>query len=393
MAELGPPPTDIDGLRRENTQLRAELGRRIKSEQRAHELKVRALKTSGSLLFTLFDRKKIITNFLRLFETVARFSGPQEQWPSRDDIIADAKALSLSWVRFTIRRRTLMFLISLAAFVIPGVQIYLVVQQNEIIANQNKFFEIQVYDIVARSMTSGDLASKQMTGALLARSDLPFLEGIITEVFGADMGVALTDADIEAHAQRLRDAAFRGHLILGLSRAIELNGKSMGAGALHAEVAPLVSLIVADATSRVAELFTIDRDALREDRALGEEVYRYIGHLGALLRTSWSLATTAGKEKEYFATLAPLLERSLSRRTSSLSEASPLVTIFFEQAIRDLLVDLALAPKLGQPEPLVPRDRAAVDKLVVQGFERLKAGVGEGRGVNWASLKRLAEVP
>jgi len=393
MAEMGPPPHDLDGLQKENTMLRKELQKRIKSEKRAQEIKKRALKTSGSLLFTIFDRKKILTNFQRMFETVSRFSGPQEQWPNRDEIIADSKALSLSWIRFTIRRRTLMFLISFAAFVIPGIQIYLVFQQNHIIENQNKFFEIEVYDIIARSMTSGEMSAKQMTGALLARSNLDFIDGIVTEVFGAgaEMGVALTSADIDARGRRLREAAFRGHLVLGLSRAIDVHGQDMSAGKLHDRIHPMFAKVMDDAKLRVPELMKLGRSTVMEDSQLAEEVYRYMANLGLLMRKQWSLALTTGEEGRFFDTIAPLLKRASKTRSSAFAEKGPLQAVFFEESIRQLLVDLALEPRFGEPPSAV--GRKSEEKLVKEGFDKLKTGVGDGRGVKWSSLKKLAEVP
>jgi hypothetical protein len=393
MAELGPPPQDLEGLQRENAMLRKELRKRTKSERRAQEIKKRALESSGSLLFTFFDRKKILVNFQRLFETVARFSGPQEHWPARDEIVADAKALSLSWVRFAIRRRTLMFLISLAAFVIPGIQIYLVFQQNEIIQNQNKFFELEVYDIVARSMTSGEMSAKQMTGALLARSDLDFIDGIVSEVFGAgaEMGVALTSADIEARGRRLREAAFRGHLILGLARAIDVHGEEMSTGELHREVHPMFATVLSDAKLRVPELIKLGRSTVMEDPMLAEEVYRYMANLGLLMRKQWSLALVTGEQSRFFDTIAPLLRRASTVRLSAFAEKGPLHTVFFDESVRQLLVDLALEPRFGEPPSVVGRE--SEEKLVREGFAKLRAGVGDERGVKWKNLEKLAEVP
>ena len=391
MTKLGPPPEDIDGLRHENQVLRAELQKRIKSEKRAVELKIRALNTSGSLLFSLFDRKKILTNFTNLFETLSRFSGPREQWPSRDDILADSKALSLSWIRFAIRRRTLMFLLALAAFVIPGIQIYLVMQQNEIIKNQNKFFEIEVYDIVARSMTSGEMSAKQMTGALLARSDLGFLDGIVTEVFGAgsDMGASLVSTDADTLARRLRDAAFRGHIILGLARAIEVHRADESAMALHKQVYPMFTKVMDDAAPRVTELLKVGRDEVLEDTQTAEEVYRYLANLGTLLRKEWSLALAVDEQAQFFVAVTPLIKRVSEYRASGFAEKSPLATVFFDEAMHQFLIDLALRPQFGEPPPEITGN---IEDLTARGFAELQKGIGEGRDIKWSNLKRLAGI-
>jgi hypothetical protein len=286
-----------------------------------------------------------------------------------------------------------MFLVSLAAFFIPAIQIYLVLQQNEIIENQNKYFEIQVYDIVARSMTSGDMSAKQMTGALLARSDLPFLSGLVGEVFGSDYAEALYETDADAATRRLKEAAFRGHLILGLARTIDVHGRTLGSGKLYEQVKPMFAQVMHDATWRVPELLRFSRSTINDDPDLTPEVYRYLFNLGTLMRKQWSLALAADQEGSYFNILASLVARSSRQRVSAFVERGPLSSFFFERALRELLVDLALEPEFGEPPPAVPSDAGAIDKLVRQGFDRLKTGIGEGRGVEWQNLKKLAEVP
>src|SRR5690606_5773371 len=122
------------------------------------------------------------------------YGGPREAWPDREALLADAREFSLAMLRFAIRRRTLMLLLSMIAFVIPAIQIWLVYKQNEIITNQNKFFEIEVFDTTARGLTSGTLSSRQVTSALLAKVDLELLGGMVEGVFESDIGGALTEA-------------------------------------------------------------------------------------------------------------------------------------------------------------------------------------------------------
>ena len=110
----------------------------------------------------------------------------------------------------------IMFLIAMAAFLIPGIQVYLFIQQNQIMKNQEKFFNIEVYGIIASGLTTGDMVSKQIHSAMLSRADEELLSRIITDVFRADFGVAFTSQEVDTRAQQLRDAAVRGHLILAL---------------------------------------------------------------------------------------------------------------------------------------------------------------------------------
>ena len=383
----------IQQLQRENTDLRAELQKRIEADQKAADRRVKAIRGAGSLLLPVLDRKRVARNFLGLFDTVSKFSGPQEQWPDREEILLDSRALALSLLRFMIRRRMMMLLFMLIGFVIPGLQVYLFVQQNEIMRNQEKFFRMEFFDIVARGTTSGDMNSKQITSSVLARADIDLLHGIITDVFETDFGVAFTEQDIDARSRRMRDAAFRGHLILAQSRSLKKQSADMSLGDLNDISQHIFQLVIDDASRRVPELLRFGRSTVKEDGALAEEVYRYLYNIGTLMREHYKLAHAVGKEKHFFATIAPLLGNASARRPSSLGESSPFFAIFFGPGgvIQEMLIDLAQGAKFG--EPVAPIGDASVSKLLTKGFATLKAGIGEGRGVNFGTLKRLAEVP
>jgi hypothetical protein len=395
MSDVSSPPAPsrtVDELQRENAKLRAELARHVESDRKAAERRKRIIKTGGSLLIPLLDRQKVVRSFLTLFETGARFSGPREEWPTRDELLADAKLFSLACVRFAIRRRVIMFLISLGAFIIPGIQIWLFIQQNRIIENQNEYIQVQIYDVVARSMTSGDMSGKLITSALLGSTDPEFLDGIAREVFEADMGGAFTEADLTAAPRRLRDAAFRGHLLLALTRSLEQQGKRVPLDELYTRSAPMFRRVVSDATLRVPELLRFGRDAALSDGELAEEVYRYLFNLGSMLRQEWSLALTMGQEADYFQTIAPLLARVASARGGGLGERSPFQKVFFEDTLHELLVDMALETRWGEPQPSGAA-LGPIEQLLARGFARMKSGVGATGNVNWTGLARQAGLP
>jgi hypothetical protein len=124
---------------------------------------------------------------------------------------------------------------------------------------------------------------------------------------------------------------------------------------------------------------------------LAEEVYRYMANLGLLMRKQWSLALVTGEQSRFFDTIAPLLRRASTVRLSAFAEKGPLHTVFFDESVRQLLVDLALEPRFGEPPSVVGRE--SEEKLVREGFAKLRAGVGDERGVKWKNLEKLAEVP
>jgi len=88
----------------ENQQLRAELQKRQIAEKKATERRMRVIKTTGSLLLPLMDRKRVFRTFMQFSETMGRFGGNRAEWPTTDEILVDAKLFALSCLRFAIRR-------------------------------------------------------------------------------------------------------------------------------------------------------------------------------------------------------------------------------------------------------------------------------------------------
>ena len=382
----------VNQLQTENQQLRQELQNIRDTEARGARQRKTVLKVGWSVLFPLFDRKRVVRSFMQLMNTVSGFSSPREDWPEREKVIDDTKAFALSMLRFTIRRRTLMFLLGMTAFVIPGIQIWLVYQQNEIIKGQNRFFEVQVYDIAARGLTSGTQSSRQVTSALLAKTELDLLRGMVEGVFEADIGGSFTAADIDARSRKMRQAAFRGYLIGALDQQLRENTSDASLEELDAQMRPMFRAILRDAQYRVPELMRIPHSAAADDPALAEEVSNYLTKLVELMRTHWTLASSLGEEKVYFAAIAPLMARASGRRSSFASDQSPFEDVLFKAALIELFIDMAQGRKFGEPIPQIASDKGTVDKLVRDGFERLKVGIGEQARVNWNTLKSRAGI-
>ena len=173
--EIGQLQQQLHAVQVENEQLRQQLGQYAQQKQNRADRRNKVVRGGGRLLIPLLDRQKVVRSFGSLAETAADFSGPRDDWPARDRLLDDVRRFLEALVRFAVRRRMLLLVFSIIASMIPMIQIWLVVQQNEIIRNQNEFFEIQVYDIVARSMTQGDRNARLMTGALLSRAEPAFL--------------------------------------------------------------------------------------------------------------------------------------------------------------------------------------------------------------------------
>ena len=188
MSQQYSPEQQVQILLEENRALRDELARIEERAEAAKQAKARLMRGGLRVLLPLLDRQKVARNFAKLTGTVSDFAGPRSRWPSREQVLADAREFMTSCVRFVIRRRLFLLVFTLIAAAVPAFQLWLVVQQNDIIENQNKFFEIQVYDIVSRSMTEGDRNARQMTSALLANAELEFLQGVVEEAF--DVGAS-----------------------------------------------------------------------------------------------------------------------------------------------------------------------------------------------------------
>ncbi|MEL6546880.1 MAG: hypothetical protein AAFQ82_19800, partial [Myxococcota bacterium] len=148
------PPQDLNALQRENAALRSELEKIRHAQAKTAERRAKAIKSGGRLLLPLMDRKRVVRNFVALVDASATYAGPKEQWAEKDEVVEAAKNFSMSFLRFVIRRRMMMVVFSLIAFTVPALQVYVMIQQNDIIKNQNKYFNVQVYDIVGRALSN-----------------------------------------------------------------------------------------------------------------------------------------------------------------------------------------------------------------------------------------------
>ena len=381
-----PPPADLDSLRRENQALRREVERFKTAEAKATERKKRIAKAAGSMLLPVFDRQRVVRSFMALIETVAGFAGPREAWPTRDDVINDGKLFAVAFMRFVVKRRVFMFVFSLLAFSVPGLQLYVALKQNEIIENQNKYFDIQVYDTVTRAITSGDTTAKQITTALLAREDFDLLNGIIAQVFTTEASGAFSSQDVgRSQPLFLRETAARGHLLAALTQAIERRGEHVGAAKTWAELEPTLRAVMVDASYRVPQLLRIS--GVSDDGAINHEALRYVFNLGLLVRKAWACAVSASEDKRFFAAVSGYFNGAAQARAGGDTQFSTV----FVSATQEVLLDLAERPELGAPPKSAPDDK--VPQLLSKGFLTLRQGVAPKNGAAWDNFKRTLEVP
>lgn len=362
----GESGVEVERLRAENAALRQQLSDAAKQRRAAQEAKGAAIKTGGKLLLPLFDRYKVVRSGLDLFDVATRFSKPKEQWPSQDEVLNKGREFAMSGLRFVVRRRLFMLGLSMLAFLVPVVQVWLVFQQNAIIENQDKYFNIQVYDIVARSLTGEHATAKQITAALLAREDFNLVNGIISAVFESETGGAFTESDAAGgRPVLLEETAARGHLISALVLGLDRHGKSMSEDDLWQQFAPTFSLVVKDAATRLPQLLRLGRKTAFQDPAVGQECFRYLFSLSSVMRRAYSLSRAVDEEEAYFKSISTVIARlSRSPKAEGAFEA------VFVSAMHELLVDLALEPEFGQGAPDVstkevgPLMKTGLNKLV-----------------------------
>jgi hypothetical protein len=379
MQQLAAMQQQLAALAAENQQLRAEL-QAVHQRQAAMGKVVRG---GAGLLLPLLDRNKVVRSFGQLAQTTASLAGPREQWPTRERFLDDARTFAESCVRFAVRRRMVVLLFSLLATAVPAIQIWLVVQQNQIIENQNEFFEIQVYDIVSRSMTSDDRNANLMAGALLSRADLGFLRGVVEEAFDPDLGGVFRSDGLEAQQLRLDDAAFRGHLARAVVRGVEHRVADVDADELYAQAQPMLHRIVDDARSRVPAVLRIGAgqtgDAALEAE-LAEQVDGYLVQVGAALRIYWRLAHAAGEDETFFADLGRYL-----RRVDDVKVGDNRFRDGFRYGLEAIVLELAVAPALDDPPVDLAEAGMDVEAAHQKGLEAMAAGVGDD-DIDWAAL-------
>jgi hypothetical protein len=290
-----------------------------------------------------------------------------------------------SCVRFVVRRRMLILLFSLLASAIPAIQIWLVVQQNEIIENQNEFFEIQVYDIVSRSMTEGDRNAKLMTGALLSKADLAFLHGVVEEAFNPELAGVSRAEGVQARTRRLEDAAFRGHLVRAVARGVEHRAATEEAEVLYEKAQPMLRRILEDAAGRVPAVMKLGEGDTELDGALAEQVDNYLMQVGEALRVYGRLARSTDEHDAFHRDIEALL-----RRMAKIDAGSSAFEQAYRAALEDFLFEMALRPTLADP----PIDWSGADlspeQARSQGLQALREELGAD-AVDWDALAAQAE--
>ena len=298
----------VAALEAENRELRERLERM--EERAAKSSNARRGFFSGlRLLVPILDRYKVVKTFGNLIETLARFSTERARWPEREEIVGDARLFMEAVVRFLVRRRLFMLIFTILALAIPAMQVYLAFQQNRIVENQNQMFEIQVYDVVASALTEGDRNARVMTGALLARTEPGFLEGVVRETFDPSLSEVYRPEGVDAVQRRLEDAAHRGYLVRALDRAVAVRSKDTEPLELHRQIAGPSQLIIADAAARIPAILRLGRPGSAIDGALAEQVDNYLVHVGSLMATDARLARAAGEEQAFWVRSRPLFER------------------------------------------------------------------------------------
>ena len=386
---------EIDALRQENAELRAELKSIRDADATKSKITKGALGGAAKLLVPALDRYRIVRSFEALTDTVTGYTGPRSQWPARSEVAERASEFAQACLRFAIRRRLFMGLISIVAFSVTFSQVVLVYQQNRIIDNQNKYLDIQVYDTIASSLTGRDATGRYITSALLAGVDFPLLNGMIRSVFATDhfggSGGSLL----------LRETAARGHLMAAFGKALDRRadhrtdaggviGKLSDAlderqwkqavGELRETIGGTFGSIVADASMRVPRLLqygTMQKGELRD------ECENYFTHLNALLRRILAMHVVLEREDEFFATVAPLF-----RRVAEIGNHDDLRSAFvptFRRNIHELLIDVYRKPAFGGP-PLPPPDGAQVASDLAAGFKALSKAVDTHETVEWRNI-------
>jgi len=366
-------------LQAENHALQMELSR-VRQREVEATLRFRASMRFGvRLLIPLLDRHRVVRSFGSLFGTVSRFADVREEWPTSDQILTDARTFAECCVRFAVRRRTWLAMFSILAAMIPCIQVWLVVRQNQIIENQTKLSEIQVYDLVARSMTQGDRNARLVTGALLSRADLEFLAGVIGETFDPDLAVLHDREGIQAVKRRMEDAAFRAPLIRAVVRGVEIREDEQTATSLFAAVGPMLERILRDAEERVTMVLRLADESDANDGELTEQVDAYLAQVGDALQVWWLLGKAAGADAQVVAVVERFLHRVVELPLPKERHGPA-----YRNAIEALLIAVALEPELDRVTVGTVREP---DQAVDKGFELLKARIG-GDEVDWAAFRK-----
>ncbi len=371
----------LAGLAAENQQLRGQLEQIQRQRAAVSQATAKVARGGARFLVPLFDRNKVVRSFGKLAETIGNFTGPREGWPSREDVLGDAHTFMESCVRFTVRRRTLFWVFSLLAASIPVLQLWVVIQQNAIISNQNEFFEIQVHDVVSRSMTEGDRNARLMTGALLSRANLAFLSDVVDEAFDPELAGISSTQGVDASQRRLEDAAFRGFLMRAVARGVELRADD-DADELASIAQPMLRKIVLDAADRVPQLLRFGEGTGPLDGELREQASNFLHQLGAVIRVYGRLARSTGATQSFGDDLRPLLVRvskmKLAGNRFAQAYGFALEQVAFEAAVERELDDGPVDWDSAERDP---------DATRTLGVEKLREMLG-GEEIAWDAFER-----
>jgi hypothetical protein len=324
----------------------------------------------------------VVRSFGKLAETLSGYSEAPAQWPAREEVLLQTRVFLESIVRFLIRRRLFVLLFSLLATVVPVLQIWLFARQNEIIENQTRFQEVQLFDVVARSMTEGDRNARTITGALLANADLGFLQNVMTEAFDPGAFALYRREGLQATTRRAQDTGFRGNLIRAAVRAVDKRLETgEGAGTVLAQLRTIFVQILKDTEYRLPEVVRTGREEAELDGELMEEVDAYIGQVGALLKKYGRLARSAGQAARYYQDIRPLLAR--------MSKISSVKNSAFAGTYRLVMEDflLEVAEESGLRDGSVQLGSRELKAVLKGGIDKLEAVYGSS-ALDWPRFRQ-----
>ena len=391
MSAQTPVEQELHALQQENQALRAEIARHEERARAGRETRAKVIRIGWRVLVPLLDRQKVVRSFGKMVNTVSGFAGPRDGWPGREELLGDARTFLESCVRFVVRRHTFLLLFSLIASTIPILQLWLVIKQNDIIENQNKFFEVDSYQTIVEALSDPDRA--QITGALMANVQLEFMRGVVEEVFDPELAaLALRQEDVDDADQQYTDAGFRGNLIRAASQGVRRRWRTdaskgdLDEEALHEIARPMFRAVLGDAAWRVPLVIRLGRD--KRDRKAEDTATYYLYQVGYLLRVYARLARAAGEEKAFFADIKPLFVELARSRFAGQGQFAEIYRILGEE----FLFDLALQPKVGDPPASPEAGGKNLDDVKRTGFERLRSGLGKD-ALDWQQLANQLGVP
>jgi hypothetical protein len=241
---------------------------------------------------------------------------------------------------------------------------------------------VQLFDVVARSMTEGDRNARTITGALLANADLDFLKNVMTEAFDPGAFSLYRREGLQATNRRAQDTGFRGNLIRAAVRAVDKRLEAgENPGTVLKQLRPVFVQILKDTEYRLPEVVRTGREEGELDGELTEEVDAYIGQVGALLKKYGRLARSADEAARYCQDILPLLARM--SKISSVKNSTFSGT--YRLVMEDFLLEVADESRLRDGNvQLGSRDPKAVLK---SGIDKLEAVYGP-TAIDWPRFRQ-----